>query len=678
MNKRNYNVFFHLHTVSGIVISVALFVIFFCGAFALFKNEFALWEKGEQFQKDKIVTIDYNRLVDSLENTHTLYGRDIRLLFPPENAQDFFVSISASKDSLAIEETKQAAYFNVNSINYEQSEYYDFYSLGELIYRLHFFSQIPSIGTYLAGFIALFFLFAIITGVIIHWNKIVSNFYVFRPKEKLKIVWTDVHTVLGVIGLPFQFVYAVTSVVLCFTALILLPANFLYDNDQTQLLEDVRPMLKSYPLKGKSNLHADYNLMMDKAKNTWEGFVPKQVYFKNYGDQNMKFQIDGLISSSEKFLGNGRIIFDVNSQKMTVDKDPYETDYLESVELTIRQLHFADFGGLSMKLIYFIMAMITCFVIISGVLIWLEARNKKNYSLKERLYTQNVGHVYMAICLTIFPVIAFSFHIARWLPRSLDASRQSILYAIFFLGWFLLTLIFRYKRDNHFTFKYTLWAGSILGALIPITNGLSTGNWFWTNFFADQYEILFVDLFWISVAIIGFIIVTKAKYRLSENQYTELKIAYQEALKNTPKNISTEVEDLNTIPMRTKIIILWIFIALGFIFHHIYGLATVFFNESVMLEGSTGETPMWAHQYRVLMEGLALLFALLTVQITKPWFRITSLIWSVIVAAFNIYHVITAIIYEPSNVSEIFILILMAIAGVFLVININAWRKLEE
>jgi uncharacterized iron-regulated membrane protein len=64
---------------------------------------------------------------------------------------------------------------------------------------------------YLSGFVALFFLFAIATGVLLHWQKIVSNFYLFRPREKLKTMWTDAHTSLGILGLPFQFVYAVTG-----------------------------------------------------------------------------------------------------------------------------------------------------------------------------------------------------------------------------------------------------------------------------------------------------------------------------------------------------------------------------------------------------------------------------------------------------------------------------------
>src|SRR5690606_2361489 len=103
-------------------------------------------------------------------------------------------------------------FFYLDTHDYSEHSYIDSYTLGEFLYRLHFLAQIPyPFGYYLSGLIAFFFLFAIITGVIVHWKKIASNFYVFRPMTKLKTIWTDAHTALGILGLPFQFVYAVTG-----------------------------------------------------------------------------------------------------------------------------------------------------------------------------------------------------------------------------------------------------------------------------------------------------------------------------------------------------------------------------------------------------------------------------------------------------------------------------------
>ncbi|MEM9681260.1 MAG: PepSY domain-containing protein, partial [Bacteroidota bacterium] len=97
--------------------------------------------------------------------------------------------------------------------------------------------------------------------------------------------------------------------------------------------------------------------------------------------------------------------------------------------------------------------------------------------------------------------------------------------------------------------------------------------------------------------------------------------------------------------------------------------------ETLVLEDATGDAPLIHHIYRIMFEGLCLLFGLLTIEISKKWFVITSLIWASIAGLYNLYHLVTAVIYEPSNISEIFILILVSVASLFLVKNLNKWRK---
>ncbi|AOW21754.1 PepSY-associated TM helix domain-containing protein [Urechidicola croceus] len=514
MNKRNYNVFFHLHTVSGIVISVALYIIFFAGAFALIKDEITAWEKGDTVQLEQALDVDYDKITAVIkEEGYNLEGRNIRLVMP-DVKQEVLVILSGSKYEDASDEDKQGAFFYINTINYTRSDYYTFYSFGELIYRLHFFSQIPKIGTYLAGFVALFFLFAITTGIIVHWKKIISNFYVFRPKAKFKTIWTDAHTALGVIGLPFQFVYAVTSCFLCLSILVLIPGNFIYNNNQKKLSEDLRPMTKDYPITYKTHTEFSLNPFMEQTLEKWETFSPSQVYIRNYGDSNMKFQVDGMVSTQQKFIGHGRIVYNVPTNDVLSIKDPLKSNYIEAVEMTVRKLHFGDFGGYWLKLVYFIMAFITCFVIISGVLIWLEARNKKNVPEKRRKYNEKVGHIYLAICLSMYPITALSMIVSKLIPRSLDASRLTILYCVFFGGWLLLSIFFRFKRDNYFTNKYTLLIGSILGFLIPIVNGISSGNWFWITFQNGQTAIFLIDAFWIVLSTISTLIILKMNKKI--------------------------------------------------------------------------------------------------------------------------------------------------------------------
>lgn len=670
MSNRNYNVFFHTHTVSGIVISVALYIIFFAGAFALLKDEITAWEKGESIKIEHNENIDYDRLVASIKaEGYNLYGRDLRMIMP-DAKQEIYVSLGKSQDTTVVNQPDKNYYFNINANTYKLSEYYAFYSLGELLYRLHFFSQIPRVGIYLAGFISLFFLFAIVTGVIVHWKKIISNFYVFRPKEKLKTVWTDAHTALGIIGLPFQFVFAVTGCFLCLSALVLLPANYLYNNNTKQLSEELRPMTKTYVMESEADSMPSIDPFMDKAVAKWDTFEPAQVYIRNYGATNMKFQVDGLLDTNKKFLGNGRLIYDVMSQKLIEEKDPNKNDYLEGVELTIRRLHYGDYGGLPLKFIYLILAFITCFVIISGVLIWLEARNKKNVPASQKLYNRKVGHIYLAICLSMYPITAFTFIIAKLIPRSLDSARQSILYSIFFLGWLLFSVAFRFTRDNYKINKYSLILGSIFAFLIPLANGITSGNWFWKMYQDGQYAILSIDLFWIVAGLVSVLILKKIKRPVPKIQHAILK---EEAVKEFRKNNLTTNKNLKF--MRTKISILWLFLAVGYIVHHIYGLFGVYYNESVMMEGADGIVPIDHHIWRILLEGLALLFCLLTLEISKNWFKWAAFIWALLAGLFNVYHFIASLLYEVSNISELLILAMMVAANIFLVIGINKWIK---
>ena len=65
-NKRSYNVFFNVHTVSGIVITIGLFVIFLAGAFALFRTEIDNWQYNEPDHPFRTV-IDYDRILQLVE-----------------------------------------------------------------------------------------------------------------------------------------------------------------------------------------------------------------------------------------------------------------------------------------------------------------------------------------------------------------------------------------------------------------------------------------------------------------------------------------------------------------------------------------------------------------------------------------------------------------------------------
>lgn len=499
MNNRNYNIYFHTHTVSGIVISVVLFVIFFAGSFSFFRDEIINWERSESSNVTKEIQLDYNSALDTLDKKYILHGRNITIS-KPSNERRVAIYLEGTKDTLAPSKQQEAQFFYLDTKNFKSYTYEESYSLGELLYRLHFLAQIPyPAGYYLSGFTALFFLFAIVTGLLLHWKKIVSNFYVFRPKEKLKTLWTDAHTSLGMLGLPFQFVYAVTGAFFMIKLLIVAPAVMaLYNGDQDKLYKELEyndPVYKFDNRKLATPFSIDQ--LVAKTKNNWNDFEITRVFIQNYGDINMHVLVEGELASHRKFTGIGKVVYRIADGKEVAKKNPVtQNNYLDAVKNVLYRIHFGDYGGYALKIVSFILGIITCFVIISGVMIWLVARDKKNMPEKKRRFNETVVRIYLAICLSMYPITAISFIGAKlFYPLS-----QSNLFILYFGGWLLLSLFFIIRKNNVFTNKFCLISGSILGFLIPVTNGIISGNWFWNSFLQNKIQIFFIDIFWIILA----------------------------------------------------------------------------------------------------------------------------------------------------------------------------------
>ncbi|RZJ68736.1 MAG: PepSY domain-containing protein [Flavobacterium sp.] len=499
MENRKYNILFHLHTVSGIVISVVLFVIFFAGSFAFFRDDINSWQHNQSSANNEYLDIDIDKALIKLDSGYILQGRTFQLS-RPFREQEFIAHLDPTKDSLADKKARIHEYFYVNPTTYKMKTYDQAYGLGEFLYRLHFLAQIPyPYGYYLAGFTALFFLFAIITGVLVHWKKIISNFYVFRPKEKLKTMWTDAHTALGMIGMPFQFVYAVTGAFFLINIFLVAPTVMtLYKGDDAKLYRELGYTNIEYEFANKrAPIAINFNEIAATAKKQFKDFNITMIEIQNYGDANMHVIAEGAIPRATKFTGIGKVIFDAKGN-IVKKKDPYQTNsYLEGTKDVLYRIHYGDYAGYTLKIVSFVMGLLTCFVILSGVMLWLTARNKKNTDAKKKRFNNRVVRIYLAISMSMYPVTAAAFMAVKIYPEA----EMNFLYAFYFTAWLLLTILLLLKKDYGFTTRFCLAAGSVLGFSIPITNGILTGNWFWMALDAGLFQVAFIDIFWNVLAI---------------------------------------------------------------------------------------------------------------------------------------------------------------------------------
>ncbi len=501
MGNRIYNILFHTHTVSGIVISVALYVIFFTGSFSFFRDEINNWQRGHNVSLADEIPGSIDEYLNDLSKDHNLYGRDVELRHY-FNERNLTVTIAASKDPLASEKDKARAFFYMDTANKSTADYRGSYHLGEFLYRLHFLDQIPyPYGRYLSGFVAFFFLFAIITGILVHWDKIISNFYTFRPWAKIKTIWTDAHTALGVIGFPFQFVYAVTGAFFLLKGILILPiVSGLYNGDQSKLYEDLEYNHPEYAFHNEKMVNpVQLDPLVADLKAEWDDFRVTEAHIFNYGDQNMHVALSGYLGHGTKLNGLGHRIYKVADGSVVDEKVPMTNNtYLDGVKNMMFRLHFGDYAGYGLRVISFILGLVSCFVILSGVMIWLVARDKKNIPEKRRKFNHQVVNIYMAVCLGMYPVTALEFIIVKFASH-VD---MAFMYRTYFPIWLVVSLFFILKKNIAFTNKWALIIGGVLGLLVPIANGLASGNWLWSTIQNKEYHILVADLLWLFLGLV--------------------------------------------------------------------------------------------------------------------------------------------------------------------------------
>ncbi|MEM9389358.1 MAG: PepSY-associated TM helix domain-containing protein, partial [Bacteroidota bacterium] len=480
-DKRVYNSFFNTHTVAGIVISIGVFVIFLAGAFALFQNNIINWEVNAQKKEIPLAELDYDRMLDEVtKKGYQMYGRNFSINLSDYLGTHLAISASSpanliSKDSLGqLSTSDSVAYAKATGqIGYiidiesyqlvpQPEQGYSQQRIGRLLTHLHYFRQIPVVGLYLSGLIALFFLFALVSGVIIHWKKMVSNFFTFRLRSSIKNLWTDGHTALGILGLPYQFMYAVTGAIFGLTILAL-PIGYLVFGDVAKATEIILPKNSSYELIGETDQTFSINPLVQQFLGELPNHDIKQfqVAVKSYGDENAHVTITSSLNTPINFEGRTYSTFRLTDGELVDQKRIEESSFRSSSFNYFLGLHYGNFGGLLVQIVYFLMAILTCFVIVSGVMIWLVAREKKTYAHKAK-FNKNVGAIYLGACLGLYPAIAALFVTAKILPLDMEGRYEVINY-VFFGFWLYYTIYAYFIKSSYRINKHAILVAGIFG-----------------------------------------------------------------------------------------------------------------------------------------------------------------------------------------------------------------------
>lgn len=421
LSPRTFRIEWDLHGWVGVGSSLLLFVLFFCGVFALYRGELAIWQDPRLHAAalPRVGAPLLDPVLAQLEAAGAArYGDRVSMI---THAGTRLVTASITSASGASATTlwvdPQRAIHPVEAGRHSQ--------LSEALYDLHFLHQLPA-ELELAGLFSVALLVSLLTGLLIHLKDLIRQRWRFRPDRPLRIAASDAHKVLGTLGLPFSLLFGWSGAVLCLLELIHGSVGSVALDGNGARLARLRgePPQQVASATGQAAVRLPLDQLVQRAQAVLSvQEAPRFLDVEALGDRHetvrMYFQ--------EEDLTPFRFVV-LRTADASVVAQSSAALPAERFERVLFDLHFASVGGLLLKLGYTLLALGLCAVAVSGNLIWLERRSATRASASSRLLARLTIGVTAGLVLAAASIFAAN----RLLPAELEGRallEQGVLFA---------------------------------------------------------------------------------------------------------------------------------------------------------------------------------------------------------------------------------------------------------
>jgi uncharacterized iron-regulated membrane protein len=480
---------YQLHSWVGLITGILLFIIAFSGAVAVFTlPELKIWANDEIRAPIQSNSQGLEQLIDDYSNR-----------VGPEYLEEIHIRLPSSRISHASRVIFEGHFENEKGKEEHKGIVYEFHpeTLEELTktdmgtffeqdkldmssFLAHFHADLhlgSPLGLILTGLLGLTLMVSIVTGLFIH-RKILPQLFTFRIRKTFSLMLTDGHKVMSVWAVLFHSTIAFTGAFLGLATVILVPAAAYvsFNGDQEKLLDTftvVKPAIISH-VEQPTQL----SNILEHVEENRPDLTFRDVTIMGYGDQNALVYVYG--TGGEQMGGEflsykGATGEYIKSQARFGRLEGFTGKILDAMF----PLHYGNFGGVLVKIIWCILGMITALLPISGLMLWIErGLNSQQPNHSRRTY-QNFNKLLIGSCGGIVLATAALFPTQLILNRVMhDLDHTSVIFNVFFCVW-LIALIIPFVVDYKKAIKliFLLIAG-LLTIVMPMDAILTSSHIF--------------------------------------------------------------------------------------------------------------------------------------------------------------------------------------------------------
>ncbi|KAB2927177.1 MAG: PepSY domain-containing protein [Dechloromonas sp.] len=484
-----------VHTWTGIVAGMALFIAFYAGAITIFKEPLVRWATPPSATHGQAIALDQAPLlIAQTLRDHPAAARDFRL--PLQSAEHLPGGLSwAVRENEADDHDHSSArhYFAIpedgGTVRVEENHPSE---LAEFIDVLHRVAGLPfdtDPNRWVMGIIAALYTLALVSGVIVLLPSLVKDFFALRVGKNIKRMWLDAHNVVGIISLPFHVVMALTAVVFAYhDGFYFIQDKLIHDGKWATAFSRGGPPTSAAP-RDPAAMRSPAELLAN-VRALSPGFEPTSLQYLNATGPRATVRVWGHDPSahSPRFLG-GFVALDPYSGKViNADFLPGQQSLPNAVVGSFFALHFGTYGGTPVQWMYFLLGLAGAWLFYGGNLLWLETRRIKaakrddgsGVPPEQRRDVRWMAAGTVGVCLGAVCGISLTIVAAKWLQGRVDDLNTwhlGLYYTVFFgaLAW-------AFRCGAARSAIHLLWLAAAFTIAIPLTSLLawllpSLGMW---------------------------------------------------------------------------------------------------------------------------------------------------------------------------------------------------------
>ena len=208
-----------LHTWTGIVAGLVLFIGFYAGSLSMFEDEISYWATPPVHHLPPIEGDLYDELIAKALAQSPKVEQQFKINFD----QDFSPMTWYEKGGgrgLTLNDVLMHATLSPQGELVTHAEPSN--ELGNLIDMLHRTAGIvgkvghEDLGVLVLGVACVLYFLALVSGIIFLLPTLVKSFFALRKGKGANRLWLDTHNLVGVISLPFHFIIAWSVIVFAF------------------------------------------------------------------------------------------------------------------------------------------------------------------------------------------------------------------------------------------------------------------------------------------------------------------------------------------------------------------------------------------------------------------------------------------------------------------------------